>query len=170
MKTEKNLVLLGMMGVGKTKIGKSVAKKLKINFFDIDKIIEEKNEMKITEMFKIKGEAYFRKEEEFLTIKYLSKKKALISLGGGGFINEKIRKKTLNECVSIWLNINLDILYKRLKNSKKRPLIFKNNQVNIDKIFMERKKIYSLANYKINCDNLNVDQVGNKIIRLYENI
>ena len=170
MKTEKNLVLLGMMGVGKTKIGKFVAKKLNRKFFDIDRIIEEKNEMKITEIFKIKGEAYFRKEEEFLTIKYLSKKKALISLGGGGFINEKIRKKTLNECVSIWLNINLDILYKRLKNSKKRPLIFKNNQVNIDKIFMERKKIYSLANYKINCDNLNVDQVGNKIIRLYENI
>ena len=70
MKIKKNLVLLGMMGVGKTRIGKYMAKKLKINFFDIDKLIEKKNEMKITKIFKTKGETYFRKEEEFVTIKY----------------------------------------------------------------------------------------------------
>ena len=74
MNIKKNLVLLGMMGVGKTGIGKYVARRLKINFFDIDKLIEKKNEMKITEIFKTKGEIYFRKEEEFVTIKYLNKK------------------------------------------------------------------------------------------------
>ena len=74
MNIKKNLVLLGMMGVGKTVIGKFVAKRLKINFFDIDRLIEKKNEMKITEIFKTKGEIYFRKEEEFITIKFLSKK------------------------------------------------------------------------------------------------
>ena len=171
MKTEKNLVLLGMMGVGKTKIGKSVAKKLKINFFDIDKIIEEKNEMKITEIFKTKGEIYFRKEEEFVTIKYLNNKKgSIISLGGGGFINDKIKKKVLSECISVWLNVNLETIYTRLKNSKKRPLIYNNNQNNIEKIYMERKKIYSLADHEINCNNLNLNQVSNKIIKLYEEI
>ena len=56
MKIKKNLVLLGMMGVGKTRIGKLVAKRLKIDFFDIDKLVEEKNEMKITEIYKAKGE------------------------------------------------------------------------------------------------------------------
>ena len=95
MKIKKNLVLLGMMGVGKTRIGKYVARRLKINFFDIDKLIEKKNEMKITEIFKIRGEIYFRNEEEFVTIKYLNKKGSIISLGGGGFINNKIRKKVL---------------------------------------------------------------------------
>jgi len=170
MKIKKNLVLLGMMGVGKTGIGKYVARKLKINFFDIDKLIEKKNEMKITEIFKTKGEIYFRKEEEFVTIKYLNKKKSIISLGGGGFINDKIRKKVLSECFSVWLNVNLETIHMRLKNSKKRPLIYKNNQNNIDKIFMERKIIYSLADYEINCDNLSLNQISNKIIKLYEKI
>ena len=170
MKIKKNLVLLGMMGVGKTRIGKYVAKRLKINFFDIDKLIEKKNEMKITEIFKTKGEIYFRKEEEFVTIKYLNKKGSIISLGGGGFINDKIRKKILSECISIWLNVNLETIYTRLKNSKKRPLIYNNNQNNIDKIFMKRKKIYSLADHEINCDNLNLNQIGKKIIKLYEEI
>ena len=159
-----------MMGVGKTRIGKFVAKRLKIDFFDIDKLIEEKNEMKITEIFKTKGEIYFRKEEEFVTIKYLNKKGSIISLGGGGFINDKIRKKVLSECFSVWLNVNLETLYMRLKNSKKRPLIYNNNQNNIDKIFMERKKIYSLADHEINCDNLHLNQIRNKIIKLYEEI
>ena len=170
MKIKKNLVLLGMMGVGKTGIGKYVARRLKLNFFDIDKLIEKKNEMKITEIFKTKGEIYFRKEEEFVTIKYLNKKGSIISLGGGGFINDKIRKKVLSECISVWLNVNLETIYTRLKNSKKRPLIYNNNQNNIDKIFMKRKKIYSLADHEINCDNLNIDQISNKIIKLYERI
>ena len=170
MKIKKNLVLLGMMGVGKTGIGKYVARRLKINFFDIDKLIEKKNEMKITKIFKTKGETYFRKEEEFVTIKYLNKKESIISLGGGGFINDKIRKKVLSECISVWLNVNLETIYTRLKNSKKRPLIYKNNQKNIGKIFMERKKIYSLADHEINCDNLNLNQISNGIIKLYEEI
>ena len=170
MNIKKNLVLLGMMGVGKTGIGKYVARRLKINFFDIDKLIEKKNEMKITEIFKTKGEIYFRKEEEFVTIKYLNKKRSMISLGGGGFINDKIRKKVLSECISVWLNVNLETIYTRLKNSKKRPLIYKNNQKNIGKIFMERKKIYSLADHEINCDNLNLNQISNRIIKLYEEI
>ena len=170
MEIKKNLVLLGMMGVGKTRIGKYVAKRLKINFFDIDKLVEKKNEMKITEIFKTKGEIFFRKEEEFVTIKYLNKRRSVISLGGGGFINNKIREKGLSECISIWMNVNLKTIYMRLKNSKKRPLIYKNNQNNIGKIFIERKKIYSLANHEINCDNLNLNQIGNKIIKLYEGI
>ena len=170
MKIKKNLVLLGMMGVGKTGIGKYVARRLKIDFFDIDKLIEEKNEMKITEIFKTKGEIYFRKEEEFVTIKYLNKKGSIISLGGGGFINDKIRKKVLSECISVWLNVNLETIYTRLKNSKKRPLIYKNSRNTIESIFMERKKIYSLADHEINCDNLNLNKISNKIIKLYEEI
>ena len=79
MEIKKNLVLLGMMGVGKTRIGKYVAKRLKINFFDIDKLVEKKNKMKITEIFKTKGEIYFRREEEFVTMKYLNKKESIIS-------------------------------------------------------------------------------------------
>ena len=170
METKKNLVLLGMMGVGKSRIGKYVAKRLKINFFDIDKLVEKKNEMKITEIFKTKGEIYFRKEEKFVTMKYLNKKESIISLGGGGFINDKIREKVLSECISVWLNVNLKTIYKRLKNSKIRPLASNDNQNNLGKIFLERKKIYSLADHEINCNNLNIDQISSRIIKLYEGI
>ena len=170
MEIKKNLVLLGMMGVGKTRIGKYVAKRLKINFFDIDKLVEKKNEMKITEIFKTKGEIYFRREEELVTMNYLKKKESVISLGGGAFINDRIREKVLSECISMWLNINLETIYKRLKNSKIRPLANNNNQNNLNKIFLERKKIYSLADHEINCDNLNINQISNKIIKLYEGI
>ena len=121
MNMKKNLVLLGMMGAGKTRIGKYISKKLKVNFFDIDKLIENKNKMKIPEIFKTKGEIFFRKEEEYVTIKYLDKKESIISLGGGGFINDKIRNKVLSECISVWLNVSLETLYIRLKNSNKRP-------------------------------------------------
>ena len=170
MKIKKNLVLLGMMGVGKTRIGRYVAKRLKINFFDIDKLVEKKNEMKITEIFKTKGEIYFRKEEKFVTMKYLNKKESIISLGGGGFINDKIREKVLSECISVWLNVSLKTIYKRLKNSKIRPLASNDKQNNLGKIFLERKKIYSLADHEINCNNLNIDQISSRIIKLYEGI
>ena len=100
----------------------------------------------------------------------VNKKGSIISLGGGGFINNKIRKKVLSECISVWLNVDLETIYARLKNSKKRPLVYKSNQNNIGKIFMERKKIYSLADHKINCDNLNLNQISNSIIKLYEEI
>ena len=170
MAIKKNLVLLGMMGVGKSTIGKYVAKKLKINFFDIDGLIEKNNNMKIAQIFEQKGEKYFRKNEEFFSLKYLDKKKSVISLGGGAFINNKIRNKVLSNCVSIWLNLSLENLYKRLKNNKKRPMINKNDPENIKKLFEERKKIYCLANYEVNCDNLTINELSEKIIKLYENV
>jgi len=174
MKIKKNLVLLGMMGVGKTTIGKHIAKKLKMKFFDIDKIIEKRNKIKIKEIFKTFGEAHFRKEEEFVTLKYLKIKESVISLGGGAFINEKIRTKVLSECFSVWIDLNLETLYKRLKKNKKRPLIDIKDEDNIknikiiNSILTDRKKIYAEANQKINCDNLSLSQTVNRIIKLYE--
>ena len=147
-----------------------MSERLKINFFDIDKIIEKKNRMKITEIFRTKGEIFFRKEEELITIKYLNKNNSIISLGGGGFINNKIREKVLSKCMSVWLNVNLEKIYSRLKNSKRRPLINKNKPNDIGKIFAERRKIYSMADHEINCNNLNISQISSKVIKLYEKI
>ena len=168
MKIKKNLVLLGMMGVGKTTIGRHIAKKLKMKFFDIDKIIEKKNKIKIKEIFKTAGEIYFRQEEELVTLKYLKIKGSVISLGGGAFINEKIRAKVLSECFSVWIDLNFEILYKRLKKNKNRPLIDNKDTNNIKNVLSERKKIYSKADQKINCDDLSLNQTVNRIIQLYE--
>ena len=96
MDSNKNLIFLGMMGSGKSSIGSLVSKKLNLPFIDIDNLIEESLRMSITEIFENKGEDYFRKLEEKITLKSLKNKKNVIALGGGGFINDNIRKEVLS--------------------------------------------------------------------------
>ena len=165
----KNLVLLGMMGVGKTTIGKIVAKKQGLEFIDTDINIEKKCSMKISEIFKKKGERFFRIEEEKEVLKSLTKNNCVIALGGGAFINESIRNSVLKSSISMWLDTDLKTLNERIKWNKKRPLLGKkNNQIKINKLYSERKDIYKLANHRIVCDNLSKGDVANKIIIFYE--
>ena len=117
---------------------------------------------------KIKGEDYFRKIEEKVTLKILKNKSSIIALGGGAFINNEIRKEIIKNCCSIWLNLSLELLIKRYKRNNKRPLLERNNlESEVKKILQSRKKIYALANFKINCDNMNKKDVVQKILDLY---
>ena len=169
MISKKNLVLLGMMGVGKTAVGKLLAKKLNLQFFDIDQIIEKESKSKINEIFEKKGEKYFREKEEMISLNYLKKPNCVISLGGGAFINKNIRQKVITTSRSFWLTTSTLILKSRLKLNNKRPLI---NNIGIDKIdnlINERNKFYSLANHKIDCEKLNLNEISNIIIKLNEN-
>ena len=165
----KNLVLLGMMGVGKTTLGKIVSKMADLKFIDTDANIEENCLMKISEIFKKKGEKFFRIEEEKEVLKSLKKNNCVIALGGGAFINRTVRNVILKNSVSMWLDIDLKTLNKRIKWNKKRPLVNKeNSQEQINKLYSERKSIYKLANHRINCNNLNKENIANKIIIFYE--
>ena len=166
---KKNLVLLGMMGVGKTTLGKIVAKKQDLEFVDTDKNIENKCSMKISEIFNKKGEKFFRAQEEIEALDALRKNSCVIALGGGAFINKNIRNYVLKEAVSIWLDSDLKTLNERMKSNKNRPLLNKgNNEKKINELYLKRKEIYKLANYKINCDNLTKDKIVNEIIVFYE--
>ena len=169
MKSNKNLVLLGMMGSGKSTVGKLIAKKLNLDFIDIDCQIEKKADMTISEIFKQKSEVYFRSLEEKISIKALKSNNSVISLGGGGFINEKIRKEVLVNSVSFWLNWDSATLIKRIKNSKKRPLAFNLNDNELLDLINKRSKVYSKALFKINCKLLNKKQILKKISDLYIN-
>ena len=158
-----------MMGVGKTTVGKRLAERLSCEFVDIDKLIEEKEGCSINQIFKNKSESYFRKIENNLSLKVLKKTNLVISLGGGAFLNKMIRKSVKNSAVSFWLDINIIILAKRLSYSKKRPLLFKKNvKSTINKIYLERKKIYSQSDFKIKCDFLKTDKIVEKILKVYE--
>ena len=166
---KKNLILLGMMGVGKSTLGKIVAKKQGMNFIDTDLAIEIKNSMKITEIFKKKGEKFFRSQEEKQVLKSIKKSKCVIALGGGAFVNPVIRNNILKKNISIWLDVDLKILIKRIKWSKKRPLLnVENMREKIYKLYSDRKNSYKLADHKIICDNLSKESVVKKIIDLYE--
>ena len=109
----KSLVLTGMMGVGKSTIGRLIAKRLKIKFIDVDKVIEKKEKKTIKRIFEDNGEKYFRKLEEKTTLKILKNNRSVIALGGGAFINKEIRQKVLSSCLSVWLKVDLDKLIKR---------------------------------------------------------
>ena len=168
MQLNKNIVLLGMMGSGKSTIGYLLSKKLDLKFKDVDKIIEKETEHKISWIFESKGENYFRELEEKITLQLLKSDKNIISLGGGAFINENVRKQVLSKSLSFWLYWNNSTIIKRIFKSKKRPIAFKASSFEINKLITDRSKIYSLANYKINCEKLSKNMILKKIIDIYE--
>tara|TARA_Y100001958_G_C20981890_1_gene372744 strand:+ start:65 stop:580 length:516 start_codon:yes stop_codon:yes gene_type:complete len=165
----KNLVLTGMMGVGKSTVGKMLANKLAYNFIDIDKLIENEEGCTINQIFKNKSENYFRRIENSITLKELNKNNSVISLGGGAFLSKSIRKAVKNSSISFWLDVNANELFKRLSKTKKRPLLYKKDlKVTINKIYLERRKTYSEANFRIKCDFLKPQVIVNKVLKLYE--
>ena len=168
MNSKKNLVLLGMMGSGKTSIGLIISKKLNIEFIDVDHEIEKKLAMQISKIFNTKGEKFFREIEEEMTLRILKNKKTIISLGGGAFLNNKIKKEILDKHISIWLNWNPKTLVERIKNSKKRPVAFKSSKNELLQLIKDRYLIYSNALYKIDCENLSKNEIVNNILKIYE--
>ena len=166
---KKNLVLTGMMGVGKSTVGKKLAKKLKLKFVDADRVIELKEKNTIKEIFKKKGEIYFRKVEKKIILEILKKTDLVVALGGGAFMSRTVRKEIKKSCVSFWLDVNLNYLLYRLKNVTKRPLLNQDNlEETIKKIYSERKKIYNESNFKVKSNAKDLTQTVNKIIDLYE--
>jgi len=166
---KKNLVLLGMMGVGKSTLGKIVAKKLDLKFVDTDLNIEKKWSMKIWEIFQNMGENFFRIEEEKEVLDCLKRNKTVLALGGGAFMNKNIRNSILKNSLSFWLDLNLKTITKRIKWNKKRPLLNqKNDEEIIKKLYAKRKNIYKLAKYKINCNKMTKGEIVEKIIFYYE--
>ena len=165
---KKNLILLGMMAAGKTTLAKIVAKKLNLNFVDTDEVIVKKNLMSINDIFKKKGEFFFRKEEEKEVLKAIKKNNSVISIGGGAFLNKNIRKEVLKNHVSFWLNWKSSTLIKRIIKSKKRPIAFNSSENNLKKVINERTSFYSEAKFKINCETLTKNMIVKNIIELYE--
>ena len=168
MKSKENLVFLGMMGSGKSSIGSLIAKRLNLNFIDIDNEIEKELGTSIKKIFESKGENYFRKFEEKITLKRLKLNSVVISLGGGAFTNKNIRKEVLKYNLSFWLNWDENILLNRIKNSKKRPLAFNATDNELIDMIQRRSTIYSKALYEIKCDNLSKNQIVKKILKIYE--
>ena len=158
------------MGVGKSTLGKKLAKKLKLKFIDIDQVIEKKEKMTIKEIFENKGENYFRKTEKKVSIEEIKKNNSVIALGGGAFMDSTIRREAKNSSITFWLDVSLDSLLARLRNIKKRPMLNKDNlRESVNKIYSERKKIYNKSDFRIKCDSIDANQIIDKIIKIYEN-
>jgi len=168
MKSKKNLILIGMMGSGKSTIGSLISKKLNVKFIDIDSVLEDVTKMKIVEIFEKKGENFFRNLEEKITLKLLNSTNNVISLGGGAFINEKIRKEVLKNNFSFWLNCDTQTLLNRIKKNQRRPIAINLSDNELTELITKRTKIYSKAQFKINCHKLSKTEIVKKILKIHE--
>ena len=157
-----------MMGSGKSSIGSIVSKKLNIDFIDVDHQIEKKVGMDISKIFQNEGEEYFRKIEETISLKMLKKSNSVISIGGGAFLNSKIRKEILENHISFWLSWDIKTLVNRIKDSQKRPLAFNSSKNELFDLVKKRSIIYSKAMYRIDCENLTKNAIVKKILKIYE--
>ena len=151
---KKNICIMGLMGSGKSIIGKDLSKYLNLQFYDTDKEIEFKTKKSISSIFKEEGESYFRDIEEKICIELLALDNCVISLGGGSIINKKVRSSIKENSYSIYLQVKLKNLLTRLKSSKKRPLL--NNNFNkrktLENLYNDRRKFYEKADFIVNND------------------
>ncbi len=169
MESRENIVFLGMMGSGKTSIGILISKRLNLQFYDIDQIIEKELKMSISDIFNSRGEKFFRDLEERTTLKILKKRGVVVSLGGGAFINKKIRDEILKNHFSFWLSWNFKTLVRRIQNNSKRPIAVKSSPGELIDLIKKRSIIYSKSKYKINCERLSKNEIVNKVRKIYEN-
>ena len=152
---KKNICIIGLMGSGKSMIGKDLSKFLKLKFYDTDKEIEIKTNKSISAIFKEEGESYFRSIEEKICVNLLDKNNCVISLGGGSIINSNIRNKISQNSFSIYLQVELNNLLNRLKSSQKRPLLNqKKNKIEILRnLYAKRRQFYEKADITVNNNN-----------------
>ena len=166
---KKNIVLIGMMAAGKTTIGFKLAKKLKYQFIDIDNEIEKSEKEKISNIFLNKGEEFFRKIEEKKTLLFLEKSRCVISLGGGAFLNDKIRRKVKKNSNSFWLNWKIKTILERISKNKRRPLALVLNNKELVNLYRKRVKFYKLSDFKVNCENKNKNEIIIQIMKIVKN-
>ena len=166
--SSKNIVLIGMAGVGKTTVGRVLSKKIQRKFLDVDQEFEDQTKIRINDFFAIYGEKEFRKIERRIINDVLTKnKKLVVSAGGGIFSNDEIRDSIIKKSITFFLDSSIETLAERLKkNFSNRPLLNKGNlRDNIEKLYQKRIKDYMMANHIILVDDLSVEDVVLNIIK-----
>jgi shikimate kinase len=147
------IVLVGMMGVGKTSIGKKLAERLKIAFVDVDDEIEKAADLTIAEIFERFGEAYFRDGERRVIARLLDGQPKVIATGGGAFINDETRALIKQTACSIWLTADLEILVERVSRRNHRPLLHgKNHRQVLIELGETRNPVYAQADFHVRSD------------------
>jgi len=144
------IVLVGLMGAGKTSVGKRIAAKLHLPFIDADAEIEKAADATIPEIFAQHGEAYFRDGERRVIRRLLDGNPKVLATGGGAFMNDETRAAILEGAVSIWLRAELDVLMARVRKRANRPLLqTADPEATMRRLMTERDPVYATANVHI---------------------
>lgn len=165
---EKNIVLIGFMGTGKSTVGSRIAARLKRNFVDMDKEIERVVGMTVSEIFKRYGEIRFRSEEKLIAQK-LARENGLVIATGGGVVLEQVNMDTLSRNgIIICLEATPNEIFERVNRKKgTRPLLRKNLQVqDIEEMLKARESLYAQAEYRVNTSGKSPEQVANEVIEI----
>ena len=168
----KNIVLVGLMGAGKSSVGKLLAQKLNLSFVDTDELIEKKENIKISDIFSKYGEQYFRDLENKVISDLATKTSLVISTGGGSVQNINNLNALKETGFVIYLKAAPDILFERIKNDNSRPLLKTSNPLEtLENLLKKRETNYSMADFIIDTNNKTIDGIISLIIEEYnENI
>lgn len=163
--SDRSIVFIGFMGVGKTTVGKLVAKKLNRPFIDVDEEIEKEYYMPVSKIFNQLGEKAFRAREKELITSLAEQDQKIISVGGGAFLQEEIRRVCLTSCIVIYIELSLENWKKRLDFIiDSRPVLQGKSTKEIEELYFARQEIYSQHHLKINTDNKDAETIADEIV------
>lgn len=160
------VVLIGLMGAGKSTIGKRVATMLNLPFFDADQEIEAASQMTISELFAAYGEEEFRNLERRVILRLLTQGPMVLATGGGAYMNEEIRQAISDNGISVWLNADIEVLIERVLRRKNRPLLNDDDPRTVMQQLMEKRSpVYAKADICVIGHNNRRDIVARDVVR-----
>ncbi len=159
------IVLVGLMGAGKTSVGRRLAEKLDIPFVDADHEIETAAGKTIAEIFADHGESYFREGERRVIARLLENGKQVLATGGGAYMNEETRNRIKANAISIWLKADLELLLKRVRKRNDRPLLRENPEAVMRNLIEKRYSTYAEANITVESRDVQHGQMVNDVIK-----
>lgn len=163
---KKTVALVGMMGAGKTAVGKAIALSLDVPFLDSDAEIERAADRSIAEIFERDGERFFRSKESQVITRLLEDEQCILSTGGGAFMTAENRDFIAEKGVAVWLKADLDILWQRVRHKSTRPLLQTDNPFEtLKELVKVREPIYAKAGIVVDAEPaLSIEQMAQKVI------
>ncbi|MEO1779737.1 MAG: shikimate kinase [Pseudomonadota bacterium] len=163
---KKTVVMVGMMGAGKTAVGRALATRLDVPFLDSDAEIETAANMTVPEIFTRDGELFFRKKEAQVIARLLDEERGVLSTGGGAFLVEDNRAMISARGVSVWLNADLDLLWQRVRHKDTRPLLrTPDPRATLAELYAARAPVYALADVAVRSEpDLSIEAMVDRVI------
>jgi shikimate kinase len=163
---KKTVVMVGMMGAGKTAVGRALAARIGAPFLDSDAAIEKAANMTIPEIFSRDGESFFRDKEAQVISRLLREERAILSTGGGAFLASRNREVIADKGVAVWLDADLTTLWGRVRHKDTRPLLrTENPRATLSEIYHQRVPIYQLAELHVRSDStVSIDGMVDRVI------
>jgi shikimate kinase len=170
IKQSENIYLIGLMGAGKTTIGRQLARALQLPFYDSDKAIEESTGVDIPTIFEFEGEEGFRNREQKMLQQLTSLQGIVLATGGGAVLREENRQRLQLNGFVVYLYCSVDKILERTKRDSQRPLLQTNNpRMRVEQLFAERESLYkACADFEVNTGDLQSKSVVKAILKAYQ--